>query len=279
MDRPLAAFDIESIPDPAIGRSLYALPGGDEVIIEGMLRRRMAESEGTSDFHLPPYHRIVALCVAWLDPASGSFKLGSPAGDSMDERQILESFFALLERPRGGPRLVSWNGNGFDIPVLHYRGMLHGVRAPGFHRSEGEWKYNNYHGRYHDMHVDLMDVLAGYGASGRMGLDDLSRIMGLPGKTVTEGHRVFRHVLRGEIELVRTYCELDALNTLLLYLLWAFHRGRLDSPTLRAHRDTIAATLRAAEGKPAWREYADAIAAWPVWLSPPAEPSLVPPAD
>ena len=155
--------------------------------------------------------------------------------------------------------------------MLRYRAMLHGIVAPEFNRADGEWKYNNYHARYHDMHVDLMDVLAGFGASDKMGLDALCRIMGLPGKTVTEGHMVWGHVLRGEDEIVRTYCELDALNTLLLYLLWAHHRGRLDSPALARHLGRVRSSLQTTEAKEAWRSYAAAIAAWPPWIPMPAQ--------
>jgi hypothetical protein len=117
------------------------------------------------------------------------------------------------------------------------------------------------------MHVDLMDVLAGYGSSDRVGLDALCRIVGLPGKTVTEGANVWRHVLEGEHDIVRTYCELDALSTLLLYLLWAHHRGRIDDGALTRHLDRIIAVLTQSADKPAWQEMAVALQTWPAWLS------------
>ena len=108
-------------------------------------------------------------------------------------------------------------------------------------------------------------VLTGYGASERARLDDLCRIMGLPGKTVTEGSKVYIHMMRGEVELVREYCELDALNTLMLYLLWAVHRGRLTQRDLHKNVDTIIAGLRVNESRKAWQQYADALADWPAW--------------
>ncbi len=48
--------------------------------------------------------------------------------------------------------------------------MLHGIAVPELHQSGGAWKWHNYQDRYHDMHVDLMDVLSGYGASRYVGL-------------------------------------------------------------------------------------------------------------
>ncbi len=266
MDRPVAAFDIETVPDPEAGRRVLGLAGDDGEVIEAMLARRLEETDGRSDFHVPPFHRVVAVAVAWLDPAAGVFRLGCPAPDASGERDLVEGFFKLFEGRRTAPRLVSWNGSGFDLPVLRYRAMLHGVAAPDFHRTDGDWKWNNYQNRFHDMHVDLMDVLAGYGASPRVGLDDLCRIVGLAGKTLTHGHKVYLHVLAGEDDLVRTYCELDALNTLLLYLLWSFHRGRLDGGGLESALDVIAAVLTAEDAAPAWRAAGAALAAWPAWL-------------
>lgn len=266
MDRPLAAFDIETIPDPELGRRLFGFEGSDETIVEAMLRRRLEETEGEKDFHQPPYHRIVAIAVAWLDPSTSAFKLGVPGPDAVDERDLLAAFFRVIENAKTAPRLVSWNGRAFDLPVVRYRSMLHGVPAPCLNRADGEWKFNNYLNRYHDMHVDLMDVLTGYGGSERVRLDDLCRIMGLPGKTVTKGSKVYIHMLRGEVDLVREYCELDALNTLMLYLLWAVHRGRLSHDNLKRHVDTVISGLRVKEVRKGWLQYADALVHWPGWL-------------
>jgi len=121
---------------------------------------------------------------------------------------------------------VSWNGGGFDLPVIRYRAMLHGVAAPEFYRLDGEWKWNNYQNRFHDMHVDLMDVLSGYGASMRVGLGTLGRVLGLTGKSFLD-EPVYSHILRGEEDLVRQYCKLDTLETLLLFLVWLVHTGKL----------------------------------------------------
>ena len=89
--------------------------------------------------------------------------------------------------------------------------------------------------------------------------------MGLPGKTVTEGSRVYLHVLKGEVDLVREYCELDALNTLMLYLLWAVHRGRLDQVRLRHLVHTVCEGLAKRPERKAWQAYAQALATWPPW--------------
>jgi 3'-5' exonuclease len=67
--------------------------------------------------------------------------------------------------------------------VIRYRSMMLGVCAPDFYRVDGLSRWNNYQNRYHDMHVDVMDVLSGYGASARVGLGTLGKVLGLPGKS------------------------------------------------------------------------------------------------
>ena len=86
MDRPLAAFDIESIPDVEAGRRLLGLEGDDAAVMEGMRAWRLTASDGRTDFLQPPLHRIVTISLAWLDPESGSFRLGSFGRDCSDEK-------------------------------------------------------------------------------------------------------------------------------------------------------------------------------------------------
>ncbi len=161
--------------------------GDNAAVIEAMTSRRLEETEGRTQYPSPPLHRIVTIAVAKLDPDAGSFEVHTLGGEAWDEVSQLEGFAALLQDTSHPPRLVSWNGNGFDLPVIRYRAMLHGVPLPALYRSDGEWKWNNYQSRYHDMHVDLMDVLAGHGASRWVGLGQMCELLGVPGKEFIEG--------------------------------------------------------------------------------------------
>ncbi len=169
----------------------------------------------------------------------------------------------MLADAATAPRLVSLNGNGFDLPVIRYRYLYHGIAAPAFYQLDGDWKWNNYQNRFHDMHVDLMDVLSGYGASRWMGLGDLSGLLDLPAKSFIEDD-IWLHILRGEERLVAEYCKLDVLDTLLLYLVWAHHCGRLEEERLRGFVETIRGALQL-EGGSRWLEVAEALEGWPRW--------------
>lgn len=248
LDRPIAAFDIETVPDPDYGRRVLGLAGDDAAVIAELTRRRLEETEGKTEYPVPPLHRVVTVACAWLDATvePPRFKLATLGGEAWDETSHLEGFARLFAGPVP-PRLVSWNGGGFDLPVLRYRSMLHGIAIPALYRDTGDWKWDNYQNRFHTMHLDLMDVLTGYGASPRVGLGLLAEVLGLPAKRFLEGE-VYQHVLAGEHQRVREYCKLDVLTTLLVFLRFCLHRGDLDRP--RAER--LLAVLRAAVAAEAW---------------------------
>ncbi len=133
------------------------------------------------------------------------------------------------------PTLVSWNGSGFDLPVLNYRALRHGVRAHRYWEvgeTDREFRYNNYLSRFHWRHIDLMDVLSGYGASGRGSLDTVAQLLGLPGKLGIGGAHVWSSFQRGELAAIRDYCETDVLNTYLIYLRFQLIRGELEPARL-----------------------------------------------
>ena len=134
-----------------------------------------------------------------------------------------------------------------------------------------ELRWNNYQNRYHDMHLDLMDALSGYGASSRVGLGNWCRTIGLPGKSFIE-RQVYEHVLDGELPRVIEYCKLDAVQTMLAFLVFAHHRGDLDFENLRRY---VAGVRAAVDAEPyeGWRDVAAALEGWPRWAAsgPPPE--------
>ncbi len=255
-DRPILAFDIETIPDPELGRRVLGIEGEDAAVVAEMVKRRLAETRDTTKYPQLPWHRIVCACVTELDPARGTVTMRALGGEDADERGILAAFFALFEGGGPLPRLVSWNGSGFDLPVLRYRAMKHGIAAPGFHRAEAR-----YAERRETMHVDVMDVLSGHGASARQGLGTISELLGLPGKGFLD-REVYEHWLSGERARVVEYCKLDTLETMLVFLAWTAHTGALARGSLEAWATRVR-ELVGAQSDPAWASVAESLRTWP----------------
>lgn len=222
----IMVFDIETVPDVEQGRKLLNLPGVEDAVVRQALKdRRLEKTQGLSDF-LPHYlQKIVAISVVVQTPAW--VKVWSLGETHSSEKELIERFFQGVERLK--PILVSWNGNGFDLPVLHYRSLLHTVVAPRYWDlgdDDPGFKWNNYLSRYHQRHTDLMDVLSGYQGRAVAPLDEISKILGFPGKMGMSGSDVSEQFEAGQIDSIRNYCETDVLNTYLIFLRFQTIRGR-----------------------------------------------------
>ncbi len=251
-------FDIETVPDTALGRRLYGLEGlSDEQVGEIMFSKRRQETG--SDFLSHEQHRVIAISVVMR--SRDTLKVWSLGDESSSEKDLVERFFDGLDKFT--PELVSWNGAGFDLPVLHYRSLLHGVTAARYWETgehDTSFRYSNYLSRFHWRHMDLMDILSGFQGRGRASLDDVATLLGFPGKLGMHGADVWSAYLRGELARIRAYCETDVLNTYLVYLRFELLRGHL---TTAEHAHEIArvrkllsesAAAHLGEFAAAWRE-------------------------
>jgi hypothetical protein len=218
-------FDIETIPDVDSGRRLYELSGlGDKDTAKAMFHLRQQQ---TGNEFLPLHlHRICAISVLLRhDDKVKVWSLGEP---DAPEAELVQRFYDGIDKFT--PVLVSWNGGGFDLPVLHYRALLHSVQAPRYWDTGGDdrdFKWNNYLSRYHERHTDLMDVLSGYQPRAVARLDEIATLLGFPGKMGMSGGKVWDSFQAGDIAGIRNYCETDVLNTYLVYLRFEWIRGHL----------------------------------------------------
>ena len=200
---PILVFDIETVPDAAGLRKVWELDGGvsDDAVVElAMQRRRQATGSDFLPVHL---QKVVAVSCALRE--RDSVRIWSLGGAQDGEREIVQRFFDGVEKYT--PQLVSWNGSTFDLPVLHYRALIHGIAGCCYWEiGEGdrEFKFNNYISRFHTRHVDLMDLLAGYVNRAWAPLTEIAQLCGLPGKLGMDGSQVYGAWKRGEIEAIRT---------------------------------------------------------------------------
>ena len=247
---PILAFDIETIPDCPGIRKIHDLPEDlpDLEVAEVAFQKRRAQSGG-SDFLPPHLQRLVVIsCVLRNHDGLRVFSLGEPQDT---EAGAIQRFFDGMEKYV--PQLVSWNGRNFDLPVLVSRGMINAVRAACFWETGGEAKYSNYVNRFHDRHVDLMDVLSIYGGRGSP-LDELARLAGFPGKLGVGGAAVWDSYRAGRLEAIRNYCEADTLNTYLLYLRFQMMRCAYTRERYESECQLVRSTLER-RPEPHWREF------------------------
>ncbi len=254
---PTLIFDIETVPDIAGLRILHGLDArvsDSEVAEMAFFQRRQATGYDFIQHHL---QRVVAIsCVLREGDHVKVWSLGEP-GD--DEGSLIQRFFDGIDKYT--PQLVSWNGGGFDLPVLHYRGLIHGVQCARYWElgeEDREFKWNNYISRYHMRHLDLMDLLALYTGRANAPLDDLAKLAGFPGKQGMAGAEVWEAYQQGRLLDIRNYCETDVANTYLVYLRFQMMRGELSQDAYQKECQLVRDELMRLD-LPHWQAF---LAAW-----------------
>ena len=253
---PVLVFDIESIPDIEGLRALRGAPADhtNEQVHADWLAERQAK--GQSDFM--PLHLQRVLVISCVFRNAEGLRIHSFVDrDGQSEGKVVQTFFHAIEKH--APQLVSWNGGGFDLPVLHYRGLRHGVEASKYWdlgEDDREFKWNNYIGRYHMRHLDLMDLLAMYSPKNNAPLDAMAKLCGFPGKLGMDGSQVYAQYLAGQTDDIRRYCETDVMNTYLVYCRFQKMRGGLTEAEYTQEIAFVKQTLGdLAPTEPHWDEY------------------------
>lgn len=226
---PVLVFDIETVPDVETGKRLYPQIRNlhDDDALTALTAIRHAEAG--NDFMRLPLHKIACLSFLWVE--EGKLSLKSLSLNDYSEQKILSTFFRAFNQR---PTLVSWNGSGFDIPVLLYRALHHKLTAPALFGSKPS---PNYLYRYGEQHVDLMDKLSLHNGYQKQKLDTIASLCGFAGKGDIDGSQVVPMVKAGEWQKLATYCESDVLNTWLIYLRWLILTGKSSIDEVQAYTD------------------------------------------
>lgn len=214
MTSHIMVWDLETVPDLdgfARANNLVGRPDHE-------IRSVMGE-----EFPKLVYHSIICIGALVASRTAHGYEVkavGAPHVGQRTEKELIESFVNKIAQI--SPQMVTYNGSGFDLPVLRYRAMIHNVFAPGMHNRA-------YFHRYTDDNVDLCDVLSSFSYGAKVKLDELSWAMGLPGKPDgIDGSQVEAYFNAGRIQEIADYCKSDVINTYRLWLRHELFRGRLD---------------------------------------------------
>ena len=214
--RGYLVLDIETVPDG----TLYTAP----------------ETAMGAERPFPPLwaHRPIVIGVLWLDE-SYAFKRIGVIGEDKDEPAMLADFAAFCERER--PHLVTYNGRGFDIPVLTLRCLRYGVPMRFAYDKQFRYRFTD------EGHMDLFDFLSDHGAAKVGSLDALAHLVGLPGKVGVDGSQVEGLYNAGQLPLIKNYCLSDVTQTAFLLLRYRLLQGALDLAAYRIAAEGLLAAL------------------------------------
>jgi 3'-5' exonuclease len=217
-EQSIIVWDLETIPDLSAAARMLDMSNAAEADV------RQALGEG---FPKHPLHKIVCIgaLVASRQPEGWRMEaLGAPHVGERPEAELIKAFAERVGQLR--PQMITWNGHSFDLPVLRYRAMVNRVSAEGL-------QVRQYFHRYTEDALDLCDVLGSYVPGVKVKLDEVTKILGLPGKPEgIDGSRVEEMVLGGQIEEVARYCESDVLNTYRVWMIYELFRGAITADQL-----------------------------------------------
>ncbi|WFW29900.1 MAG: 3'-5' exonuclease [Wolbachia endosymbiont of Menacanthus eurysternus] len=233
MFNSLLVFDIETIPDLKSGKDLLNVYGNISENKKDALKCSFGITNGQNLFLRQLFHKIIVIGFLFCDISCKNgyevFTLQEIKSDSIldiNEKELVKGFFDCISKKR--PRLVSFNGRAFDIPVLKYRAIIYGVRGEHFYKAGDKW--NNYNQRYSsDWHCDLLESLSDFGASTRVKMNEVCAVFDLPGKIDVDGSQVIDLYNSGRVREIREYCEIDVVNTYLIYLKLVHFQGKIST--------------------------------------------------
>ncbi len=251
----ILVFDIETIPDIDTGKKVYNLQAlSDEDALSAMLALRRIKTGN----EFMPHHLQKIVAISLVLANTHQLKVWSLGDEQSSEADLIQRFFKGIDKHM--PTLVSWNGSGFDLPVLHYRALLHQISAPLYWEvgeQQQAFRWNNYLNRFHYRHLDIMDILALYQNKAFAPLDEISTMLGFPGKMGMSGDKVLPAYQAGQLKAIRDYCETDVLNTYCVYLRFELMRGNLSADQYHTQLTRLKEYLLGEDNKPHLKAFAD----------------------
>jgi predicted PolB exonuclease-like 3'-5' exonuclease len=168
----ICVFDCETIPDSALARSQFHLDGDDKSVSQNAFE--LQEAATGSSFLPIAFHQVVAISAVMADDYGLFQKVSSIEG--ADEKEMISNFLKFIDKHN--PKLISFNGRNFDMPMLMVRAMKYNLTCNAYFEKENKMlnksKWDNYRYRFTDkFHVDLMDHISEFGAVRGLKLDTL----------------------------------------------------------------------------------------------------------
>lgn len=210
-------MDLEAVPCPIMGERVYGT--SDPLAI---IEARKAETDGRTDFLEPPFWKPVALGLVKISTTTGAIACGS--WSSRYEQELIVEFHTALAKQ---PTLVTWNGRGFDVPVLALRAMRYGLQLPNLHQTQQIKTWDSYRHRYGSLHVDLADEVTNYGAYSRFTLAKFCALLGIPCKQIAKGADVLAMIQAEDYETPKRYVLDDTIATARAFLRWRLSQSWL----------------------------------------------------
>lgn len=265
-------FDVESVADGELIANVR-YPNQNLSADEATAAYRAERLEQTGSDFIPYTHQLpVSVVIAKVTHDFSLVDIVTLDAPAYRPHVITKHFWLGWEK-YGRPTLVTFNGRGFDVPLLEMSAFRFGISIPGW--FGGKTAYEKPRNRYNtSAHLDLQDLLTNFGASRfNGGLNLAAMTLGKPGKMEVQGDMVQDLYDAGRLDEINDYCKCDVLDTYFVFLRCKVLMGDL----------TLEDELRLVADAKTWLEaqadeseaYATYLAQWQDWPNPWQEESVV----
>ena len=257
-------FDIESVPDVELIKKVK-YPGlqiDDQAAVVRFQEEILTNSGGLTTFIPVTFQYPVSICVLKVRKDFTIVDLVSLDEPLFRPREMVRLFWLGNEKLYGNATLITFNGRGFDIPLLELMAFRYGLTVQRHFKDKYAARY-----RFGTKHIDLHDWLSNYNAV-RLhgGLNLLAKVLGKPGKMETKGEEVYDMFLRGQLKEINEYCTHDVLDT---YFVFLRNRVLLGELTIEREQEIVQlAKMFLSENSekiPAFKVYLDNWGDWDPW--------------
>ena len=268
------AFDAEWVPDPEAGRRLFKLPEEktDVEVIQKMWEEGGADEENPMPYLKTTICRVISIAAvvrAVKENGEVALSLTALPHDATDPKQtsemeILSCFLKAVGDKK--PQLVGFNSAKADLKILVQRAVAKGIQAEKFaKRPEKPWLGDDYFdSRNSEAHVDLIEILGGYGSS-NPSLNETASVCGIPGKMGVSGEEVAPMWLEGRLAEIVAYNECDALSTYLIWLRMAYFGGFFDQRQYSEEQAGVRNLLSTEGSLPGKEHLLEFLERWEIW--------------
>ena len=259
-------FDVESVADGQLVADVR-YPGENLAPSEAISKYREELIERTGSDFIPYTHQLpVSVVIAKVRADLRLADIVELDAPEYRSHVITELFWRGWEH-YNHPTLVTFNGRGFDVPLMELAAFRYGISVPRWFAINAK-SFEQPRNRYNTLaHWDLQDLMVNFGATRfNGGLNLAATLLGKPGKIDVQGDMVQDLYDQGKIAEINDYCRCDVLDTYFVFLRASVMTGRIDLETEKQIVEETRAWLE--ERSESSRAYQTYLSKWGNWTNP-----------
>ncbi len=220
-------FDIESIPDASLIKQVKYphLPISEHDAVIKFQEEILNVSDGSTWFIPVTFQLPVIVTMLEIDEKFFPLRMRTLDEPQFRVEQVVRQFWDVIEGEYNDASFVTFNGRGFDFPLMELMAFRFGATAKRHFKDKFASRF-----RFGTKHIDLHDWLSNYSAIKMQGgLNLLAKVIGKPGKVEMTGDDVYDLYKAGKISEIHEYCVSDVLDTYFVFLRTRVMVGELSS--------------------------------------------------